>query len=117
MAYSRYATVYNPAWGNSSNGGVTSRASLLCVAGMKLAPEEWNDKSVKRAQACDPDTVIFDVAEKHIGGSVYRYLKPREMPEGVCGPMNGGAIAECDGEYLPVHDRFETWEEYNRNSR
>jgi hypothetical protein len=112
------ATVYTPSYGDSTNDGVSSRVTFLNVAGMELAPKEWDDPDVTRANPDDPDSVIFDVKVKSFGKGDYRYLVAREVPEeGLCGPMFGGNYARCDDEMLPIHDRFETWEMYEANSR
>ena len=63
------------------------------------------------------------------------HLEPWDMPKDMCGPMHNGVYAQIDNlvresiakDYglktrevpvlMPVHDRFETWDQYDRNSR
>lgn len=112
--YSKWATVYRPAFGDCSNGGHSGKETSLPVAGMKLADPEWSDPSIRADGRGVP---IYDVEERTIGGKDCPRLVPRIQPTGVCGPMASGNYADVDGRMVPIHDRFETWEQYDANSR
>lgn len=66
----------------------------------------------------------FKVVRRNLFGGVYLHLEPVDRPVGAVGPMFGGNFAYTSdsrgrkvAEYpLPIHDRFETKEEYERFS-
>jgi len=111
MSTSRTQTVFRPAFGACGNGSESDTATFIAVADSELADEEWSDT---RNTHTEQGKNIYDTVVRC--GS-YRCLEPRFRPEGQLGPMASGNIACVDGEYLPIHDRFETQEQYNILSR
>ena len=102
-----------------SNGGWTEEHDELYVA----CPEGPFE--------VDPDDpALFDL---HMGVFGTLRLEPRNKPSGCCGPMMGGSYAgTSDSRFtrmcehltghpwhgaVAVHDRFETWAQYEALSR
>lgn len=103
----------NKGLGNSSNGGVSSTHKEVFVVG--IAEEKL--KYPKDSEGI-PIELIMTISHGHRG---YKSLEPLHTPSGVIGPMAGGSIVCMDleegREYLPLHDRFETQEMYDRLCR
>lgn len=80
---------------------------------------------MEKAKA-DPRYVILKVVRRNIGGE-YLHVEPMfSRPEGMAGPMFGGNyVMTSDSRFrrafgprpLPVHDRWETWEQNEALSR
>jgi len=90
-----------------TNGGASSKSNTVYVP----CPD---------GHVTDPDpALVFD--PEHRGGN-YWALTPRVQPIGQCGPMAGGNLAyTCDsrgkGMVYHIHDRFETWAQYESLSK
>lgn len=111
-------SVYRDGLGDCTNGGLSGQYKDICVVNAD-GPFEPDDQ-----------TPAFKLEENY-GGSIK--LVPVDQPEGVCGPMFGGnygatsdsrfgeKIEEITGSRfygaVAIHDRFETWEQYDQLSR
>lgn len=103
--------VFRWALGDCTNGGVTSRQDSFTLLG-------------EREPVPAKGGPFLRVVKRNIGG-VYVHAEPVEQPTGMAGPMAGGAFVHTsDARYselvghsypISVHDRFETWRDYNRN--
>lgn len=98
---------------NHSNGGVSSQASHLTILNIG-GPFQPSDD----APAAEIKTNVFGSA----------IVVPYHQPDGVVGPMAGGDyVVSSDSRWeeklremgqansyvaIPLHDRFETWEQY-----
>jgi hypothetical protein len=105
--------------GDCTNHGVTSTQDRLYL----ICDEGWFERPAD-------DSSLLRLGKVHISGldgKDYYHVKPVNDPryddgEHV-GPMMGGNFVwSCDSRFpadypLPVHDRFETAEEYDRLSR
>ena len=110
----------NAAYAGCSNGGITERFdTLLLVCEDGYIDIDENDP---------PENLVVYV-ERCIGGRRCGYIEPfADPPAGRTPYMSGGAYAaSCDSRFsdmiggmygaVPVHDRTETWEEYDLLSR
>ena len=122
-----YATVYRPAYGDCSNFGISSMNTTVRV---------FDD--------CTPSEAIADCRKKgwplesaliadHSPSCGREYLKLvplQKKRDGLIGPMAGGNFAySWDKDFpaysfmgdtrlpIPIHDRYETQEEYDALSR
>ena len=109
-----------------TNGGLSGRLESIEVFSAESTDDEireWCEKT---------GTPVEDVArlnKRILWGEKHYYIRPFFEPEGKVGPMFGGnyastsngAWAEILGErtsrVLPIHDRFETPDEYDVLSR
>lgn len=97
-----------------TNGGVTAQHDVFLLI---------DEHEPVPADARLP---VLRIVRRNIGG-VYVHAEPVIKPEGVAGPMAGGNFVHTSdsrwkalvGHDYPisVHDRFETWSDYDRNSR
>lgn len=97
-----------------SNGGVTEMTDFLYLTGVEGA---WYDMP-------DGDPRLLKLGEKNVCGETYHFaepVSPINKTDKSVGPMMGGSfIYTCDSRFpfpypIPVHDRYEDWETYNRN--
>ena len=114
--------VYRSDLGDCTGGGVTSpnrsKGKIFVVFDPSLS--EGNLK----LEDCMKDDrfVCMHVVRRSLGGSEYLHVEPINQPQGMVGPMFGGNYAKgqmrglCQYP-LPIHDRFETEEDYSRNFR
>ena len=105
--------------GDCSNNGISSRYDSLWL----IHPEGY-----KEIDESNPPENLVKLVEKRSysrPGEVYRYLEPVAEPNGL-GWMHGGNIGESSdsrfydvsgGYPLPIHDRCESQEMYDRLSR
>ena len=111
-------TVYRFSLGDCTNNGLSSRKNVIdCYDGELSAIVEHCKKN-----NIDMNEVLF-VVRRELWGEEHPYLTPLEWavnkPNGnVCA---GGNYANGDSRWkewfghdypLPIHDRFETWDEY-----
>jgi hypothetical protein len=127
--YRQAENEYSRRWPNdATNGGITSRYADLCVVNV---PGPFQP---------DDDTPAVMLVKGNIGGTAILVPAilvgedvwvPKGQTQELCGPMAGGNYAATsDGRFgqaveaiaghrmyaaIPVHDRYETWEQYNRN--
>ena len=98
-------------WGDSSNGGISSRCHQVILVSGDMAvegPFEPNERT--------PAVALYSHGAHCIAVPVNR-------PNGMVGPMFGGCyIATSDSRFreavgiygaIPLHDRFETQEQYD----
>jgi len=113
----KWQTIYRPAYGDSTNGGASSDQDMIAVSGTMLADNDWSNTDMLHETTHDASTCtkrpIYDITEGFRG---HRHLVPRIKKAGI-GPMFGGNYANVDGEMLPIHDRWESQEQYNALSR
>lgn len=101
--------VYRHGTYDCTNDGITSRYnSLLLVC----------DEGYIEIDETNPPENLVRLVVRHFGGKEYKHIEPVAQPEGA-GWMAGGNIAyTCDSRFpsdypLSVHDRQETWEQYD----
>lgn len=101
-----------------SNGGITSRFKRLLV----ICPDGFID-----VDEDNPPENLCKVVKRHLFGRDVYHIEPVAEPKGA-GWMAGGNFAHtsdsrfsdmCGHQYgaLAIHDRQETWEEYDILSR
>jgi hypothetical protein len=110
------ARIYrNARLGDCSNGGISGRVDEVTVI----------DPRVRGPYEPTEDAPAVRVVEKTYASGVYVYLTPIEEPEDMLGPMMGGTYVGMtdsrlrvigDGVALPLHDRWETPQDYARLS-
>lgn len=117
-------TVYRFSLGDCTNNGISSRHNTLtCFDGdLDEIKEYVEEKNI------DMDRCLY-VVRRELWGKPEPYLTPLKwaIKKPTSGPvMAGGNYAKGDsrwkewfGHYLPlpIHDRIETWEEYDALSR
>ena len=102
-------------YGDCTNDGISSRYNellLVCDEGFIEIDEN------------NPPENLVQLVVRHFGGVEYKHVEPVTLPEGA-GWMDGGNIAyTCDSRFsrlseypLCVHDRQESWEQYDMLSR
>ena len=102
--------MYNNAYRKCANGGITEQVEVLylvCDDGWLSLPET------------DPRLIKL---VKHVREGELAYVHAEQINPGdtshLCGPMFGGNFvytsdSRFPGRYpIPVHDRYETWEQY-----
>jgi hypothetical protein len=102
--------------GDCTNGGVTGKHDDVVLIGPDGGPKGWDPAAARRP--------VLKLVVRNIGGREYMHAEPLVHPENMVGPMAGGNyIWACDAPFrrinaypIPVHDRFETAAEYERNS-
>jgi hypothetical protein len=107
--------VLRPSHGSSTNGGVTSKHHEFVLTG----------DGVEGPFEPTAELPELKLVRRRLGGRYGEYLhaEPVEKPSGMCGPMFGGNyITSSDSRFpgiypIPVHDRYETQEEYDALSR
>jgi hypothetical protein len=107
MRYLMYQ-VYKPSFGDCSNGGVTSRHNKIFV--------QCEDGPFKPEDV--PTDLRFIIDQR---SSTYFAAIPENINAALCGPMYGGCLAATSDSraknILHIHDRFETWDQYDALSR
>ena len=110
----------NRKYSGCSNGGITERFDELLI--------ECEDGFIEIDEDNVPENFVVYV-DRTVGGQKCGYLRPyADPPADRTGYMSGGAFASsCDSRFgriiggmygaVPVHDRTETWEEYEALSR
>lgn len=105
-----YATIYRTD-SDCTNGGVSSKYWHMHVM-------EESELSV--TEPSDPERTLVLVRRMMRGKRAY-YLRPYIEPKGMVGGMFGGNYAKVDYDIcrypLPIHDRYETQEQYEALSR
>lgn len=104
-----------------TNGGISDRLDEIEVFSADATNHEiavWCLKNRKRPSE------VLRLNKRMLWGEKHYFIEPVKKPRGVCGPMFGGNYAstsdatwaamlgERTGRPLPIHDRFETDEEY-----
>jgi len=113
--------------GDSTNRGVTSPARSQGKV-VVVFDEAIKDGNYKLEECKDnPRFLCLKVVRRWTGTpNEYLHLEPMfNLPEGVAGPMMGGNyVHTSDSRFrgianhpLPVHDRFEAWEQYKALTR
>lgn len=117
----QYVHVLRPSYGDCTNCGLSSiRGTIICFDGELDAIKEYVKK-----EGLNPALCLY-VVRRELWGEPHPYLTPLnwaiEKPSS--GPvMAGGNYAKGDsrwkewfGHYLPlpIHDRIEPWEMYNK---
>jgi hypothetical protein len=100
--------VYKPSFGDCSNDGVTSRYDKIFVQ-CEEGPFKQEDVPVE---------LRFAIEQR---SETYFAAIPENVNTSLCGPMYGGCLAATSDSraknVLHIHDRFETWAEYDAFSR
>lgn len=104
-------SIYNSSLGNFSNGGASATAKEIYIP-CATGPNTYAEIE-ERGQL---DLIFFEEQR----GPEYYALKPMLQPEGMVGPMSGGALAYCSDSRCKhiyhVHDRFESQAMYDAMS-
>lgn len=121
----RKLSVYRPAdfkGYDCTNGGVSSRLDSIVVFSADATNAQiavWCLKN--RVRPSD----VCRLNKRMLWGEKHYFIEPVKKPRHVLGPMFGGNYAgtsdgtwaemlgELTGRPLPIHDRFETQEEYD----
>ena len=110
---------YRNAGGDCTNGGVTTRHDdfILVDPTTDLGPFEVTEKDIEAGR-------VLMVGSVCIGGKKHFHAFPYGTEQsGKAGPrmFGGNMVATSDSRFrerfgtaLNVHDRFESWEQYNR---
>ncbi len=120
MRHSSVEVYRHKAWGDCTNGGVSSRYDTMTLF--------WECEREEAIAYCEQNGMDTDAClwlePRELWGEDHSYARPLEHQQGMCGPMMGGNfIYTCDGNFpklhglktnspIPVHDRYETREEY-----
>ena len=102
--------MYNNAYRKCANGGITEQVEVLYL----VREDGWFS-----LPATDPRLITL-VKRTFAGGREYLHVEPVNVDGGedMAGPMFGGNfVYTSDSRFpspypIPVHDRFETWEQY-----
>jgi len=111
--------IYKYRNGDCSNGGISSRYNeilLICPDGFVNVDEN------------NPPENLCKVVKRNLFGEVYVHIEPvATPPKGHTSYMSGGCIVDsCDSRFnkvtgvsypVSLHDRTETWEQYDALSR
>lgn len=125
--------VYRDDLGDCTNGGVTSPAraegKIFVVFDEALSKGGLMSQGNWKLEECkdNPRFVCLRVVRRNLGRGLYLHLEPMfGRPEGMAGPCFGGNyVATSDSRFseafgdrpLPVHDRWDTWEDHAILSR
>ena len=106
------AYIYRSDLGDCSNGGISGRVQKVTII----------DDRIDAPFAPTDEAPAVRIVERNIGGRPYVHAEPIDAPEGdkTVGPMMGGCyIATSDSRLraiadgaIPLHDRWETAEQY-----
>lgn len=116
--------IYTPSYGSCSNNGITANFDHILIP-CKDGPYEVNENH-------PPKNLMKLIKDTRFGATTL-HLEPWEQKEENCaGPMFGGCFASTSdsrwihlledtighenarlARAIPVHDRYETWKEYN----
>lgn len=113
--------VYRCHLGDCTNGGVTSRNDSVL-----LFIDCDREEAIKYCEELNiKATEQLILVRRDLWGENCDYAEPLVKPERVTQCMGGNFIYSCDSRFreytgssrpLPVHDRFESWEEYEHLS-
>lgn len=102
--------IYKPSHGDSSNGGLSSKCGKALLVG-KGIPEIFD---------ASDDCPAVEIVERIVCGDTYLTAYPvKEAPQHQTLYMFGGCfIYTSDSRFpatypVPLHDRSETWEQYD----
>ena len=117
MKHAKRCYIYRDSLGDCTNNGITATRDT-CTLFWDCEPAEaltyCEEKGLNPAEC-----LIVD--DSPSCGREYRKAVPlKEKGRGYVGPMFGGNYIECRDYFdypIPVHDRYETWEEYDILSR
>lgn len=98
---------------SSANGGASERFEELVVIDEKIRfSDEGNED----------DSNVVKIVRRNLQGKEYLHVEPVKKGEGI-GPMFGGNYLNCTGSMygnikypLPIHDRYESPQQYASNS-
>ena len=113
--------------GDCTNNGISSKHQILIViSGTEIEIEEYRQKYAENERILNKTVVLV---KRQLFGKPLWYFEPLVKPKGKIGGMSGGNYCNVDynanddftpyglGFPLPIHDRFETQEEYDALSR
>ena len=98
--------IYKPHTGDCSNGGISSKFNEILL----ISPDGFIEVDGSEPNLCELGSVSF-------GGRTHYHIKPVAKPTGA-GWMYGGTVVACSDSRFPfdyplkLHDRQETWEQY-----
>jgi len=120
----QYVHVFRDSLGDCTNGGLSSKRDIImCFDGELEAIKNYIAEKNVKAEDC------LYVVRRELWGEPHPYLTPLNwaIEKPASGPvMMGGNYANGDSRWhdwfehylpLPIHDRLETWEEYEMMSR
>lgn len=108
------ASVYKDHNGDCSNGGLSSKYSEVLLE----HPRGWIDVDEE-----NPPENFCIVERRELWGENHWFIRPNAKPWGAGYMMGGCFIYSCDSRFtdiagwspLPLHDRCETQEQYDRS--
>lgn len=102
---------------SSANGGMSDTVTSVTIVGDGFS--EHHEPT--------PDAPAVRLVHRMVGGEPAHYFEPVDQPESMCGPMASGSYVHAYGDEfrkatgiygaVPLHDRFETWAQYEALSR
>jgi hypothetical protein len=103
-----------------TNGGITATRDMVwCEIPDALCKSPADARELNAIPDGEPALLL---ERRNLGGRPY-YVATVPARPGLCGPTDGGnLISTSDGRWpvyggVHVHDRFDTWEDYERLSR
>lgn len=96
---------------DSSANGISSKNDSLILIGE-------NGEDLDSPFKGDENNTVM-LVKRYLSNGIYLHCEPVKKPEGMNGPMFGGNfIYTSDSRFpskypIPIHDRFETQEQYN----
>jgi hypothetical protein len=114
--------VYRWSLSDCTNGGVTARNNS-----MELFVDCTHDEAVAycKEHNLDPNNQLI-LVRRDLWGENHDYAEPLMKPEHMAQTSGGNFIYSCDSRFreytkswqpIAVHDRFETWEQFDSMSR
>lgn len=109
------AEIFKPKWGDSSNGGISSKYNNVYVVCDNGNHEFDTDEEL-------PENLCV-IVKRELFGKNADYIRPyKDVPKGSVGYMYGGCIvctsdSRFNSHPLKLHDRTETAKEYEMYSR
>jgi hypothetical protein len=114
-----HVNVFRDSLGDCTNNGITSKHNSLT---MFVDCSDQEALEYCKENNIDPNSCII-LVRRMLWGERHDYAEPLIKPSGKVGPMMGGNfVYTCDSRMhdwakswlpIPVHDRYETQEEYD----
>jgi len=98
----------------STNGGISSKYTHLILTGENVCTNYTGDENNEN---------VVKLVKRHLFGSDYYHAEPIKKEHGLIGPMFGGNYLAAVGSMfanlkypIPIHDRYETPQQYQDSS-
>jgi len=105
--------IFKDNMGDCTNNGSSSKATRALLIGEGV--DGWMNTS-----ECS-DMPIYKIVRRNICNKEYLHVEPIEQPKGAGWMAGGNFLYTCDSRFpnsypLSIHDRQETWEQYEHLS-